>query len=279
MDRRQFLVVSGLGITGLAGCITQPRGGRTSTIHADREIEVEFSGLQLGVVQFLEDFYKVVSDPNSQYLFIEVTVTSGSTPTLSEFSFHFDDQVYSPIEEMMVPVHRGEESAREYPDKPGRVVERNEFTGSGVILFQLPETGDASNAVLTWPGGEWEPDEELRKRIAEPLPHLYTTQWHVSAPVSRDNPPEFRFKVRNMGNLPGQYFAGIWGQGNVHGSITLVSRRIEPDETEVWNVPGGPDFIHRESDIHESEGEEFNMEYMLEGPFGRRIQSVPVQYE
>lgn len=279
MDRRQFLALSGLGITGLAGCITQQKGGETSTTHADREVEVEFSGLQLGVVEFREDYFKVVSDPNSQYLFLDVAVTSGSNPTLSEFSFHFNDEKYSPIREMTVPVHRGEESTREYPDQLGRVVETSEFTGSGAILFQLPETGDASDAVLAWPGGEWKPGEELRRRIAEPLPHLYTTQWHVSAPVSRDNPPVFRFKVRNMGNVPGNFFGGIWGDGGLHGPVTLVSRRVEPGETEVWKVPGGPDLIPQASHMNESEKEEFNMEYMLEGPFGTRTQSVPVQYE
>ncbi|WP_148561331.1 hypothetical protein [Halanaeroarchaeum sulfurireducens] len=291
MDRRQFLALSGLGISGLAGCSSPQENQQASkndsesgsttetTTFADREVRVEFSGLQTGVVQFIEDFYDVVSDPNSQYLFLDVTVTSGSTPTLSEFTFHFDDEEYSPVTDLTVPVHRGEESDREYPDKPGRTVVRSEFTGGGLLLFQLPETGDASDAVLTWPIGEWKPDGELRRRIAEPLPLLYTTRWQAYIPVSRDNPPVFRFTVENKGNLPGQYFAGIWGEGSVHGPITLVSRRIEPDETEVWKVPGGPEFIYRESEMNESENEEFTMEYMLEGPYGSRSKSVPVQYE
>lgn len=109
----------------------------------DTSLTVEFSALQAGFVELNVDAYEVVSDPTSQYLFLNVSVDSGTSPSLSDFRFRFDGDRYPPITPTDEPVvHRRDDEGDSYD------------SGSGWVLFEVPETGDASHAGLVWPGGE-----------------------------------------------------------------------------------------------------------------------------
>lgn len=288
MDRRRFLALSGLGISGLAGCTspqesqqTSEHGGEngstttdaTTTTFADRELEVEFSGLQTGVIELFEDAYEITSTSGYQYLFLDVTVTSGSPPSVTDFTFHFDGEAYTLRTEWDFPhpIHRGEESSRDYPDQTGEMPYRRD--NDGWILFQLPERGDANDAVLSWPGGEWRPDEAVRARLANPIPSLTIEEWTVPETVSPDTNPEFEFTVRNEGTHPGHFWGAIDGDGSTTDRlVTLVSERILPGESESWIVTG------RTSQMGSEEYPQEEVTYTLLWPGENRSRSPAVIY-
>ncbi|APE95113.1 hypothetical protein [Halodesulfurarchaeum formicicum] len=244
MDRRQFLSLCGLGMTGVAGCIGMG-GDRQPTTEGDTtspepELRIEFSGLQAGVVGLVEDAYEIASKPDSQYLFLDVHVDSGTIPSITDFQFHFAGDMYSPKTEWNhPPLHRGEGSGRGYPDTTGKERYWDDGSTDGWIAFQVPETGDASGAVLSWPSGEWSPAETIRSRLANPIPEFTVEEWAVPETVSPDTDPKFELTVRNEGSHPGHFWGAIDGDGaTTDRLVTLVSRRIPPGESRSWAVRG-----------------------------------------
>lgn len=297
MDRRGFLSCCGVSFAGLAGC-TAPRDSRPTTetdsdarnftesetqttTLPDSDIRVEYSGLQAGVVTLFVDAYELVSDPGFQYLFLDVAVMSGRPPPPEAFGFRFDDEEYSPKTEWNhLPLHRGEKSSRDYPDGTGEGRYTGEDDGSGWIVFQLPETGDASDARLTWPGGEWRPDEDVRTRIGAPLPRLGIEAWTVPETVSPDTNPVFEFTVANEGNRPGHFVGAINGRGvSTNRVVTLVSHRIPAAATESWQVTGGTGQIPPEDFLNESSKNEVTIPYTLLWPGENISRTTRVTYE
>lgn len=226
MHRRQVLALGGAGLTALAGCTA----GRTDRAVPDTELSVELDALQPAAVELNVDYYRIASEPDTQYLFLDVAATSGPAPSLPDLAFRFDGEDHAPDDPAGEPVYRGY-SVDYYGG--------GEEDGSGLVLFELPETGDASDAALVWPGGEWRPDERLRARLAAPSPVVVLEAWSVPETVPLDSSPTFEFRVRNEGDLAGRFVGGIngvwWG---LHRPVTPVSRRIPPGETSSWTVAG-----------------------------------------
>jgi len=143
MRRRQFLALTGVGITGTAGCIsgterettdspttapaeTDPQTTAPSktepptTSEPEYDADIAFSGLQSGVVEFQVDAYELTSDPDSQYLFLDVTATSEPRAAVDDFEFRFDGETHPPKTDWgHVPLHRSEEWAGNYPEQTG----------------------------------------------------------------------------------------------------------------------------------------------------------------
>ncbi len=213
----------------------------TTTTQPATELRIEFSGLQTGVVELFEDAYEITAESGTQYLFVDVTVISGPRPAITDFTFHFDSDVYTPQTAWdRSPLHRGAESSRDYPDTTGDERYRSDTDIDGWIVFQLPERGDVSEARLSWPGGEWIPDESVRTRLANPLPSFNVEEWSVPETVSPDTNPDFGLTVRNDGSQPGHFWGAIDGLGfSTNRVVTLVSQRIPPGESESWVVAGG----------------------------------------
>ena len=247
MQRRKFLMLGAtVGLSSLTGCAESATQQTTTTDPAttsapDSELGIEFSGLQTGFVELLEDAYEITAKPDTQYLFLDVTVTSGPRPPISEFTFSFYGETYTPTTEWEhPPLHRGEESSRTYPDTTGQERYQSDGETDGWIAFQLPEAGDASEATLSWPGGEWTPDESVRTRLANPVPTFTIEEWSVPETVSPDTDPEFGFTVRNEGSHGGHFWGAIDGDGfTTDRLVTLVSQRIPPGESKSWVVTGG----------------------------------------
>jgi hypothetical protein len=106
MDRRRFLALSGLCLTGVAGCTAENDQQRTTavpTTSPEYDLDIEFSGLQSGVVELFEDAYELSSNPSSQYLFLNVSVTSGLRPAVEDIIFRFDGEAYPPKTEWDYP--------------------------------------------------------------------------------------------------------------------------------------------------------------------------------
>lgn len=279
MHRRQFLLSCGGGIAGLAGCLSEQRddgtvattdGSPTQTTTAlDTSRTVEFSALQAGFIELNVDAYEMVSDPMSQYLFLNVSLNSDTAPSLSDFRFRFDGDEHPPILPTEDPwVHRQDDEGDSYN------------SGSGWVLFELPETGDASDAALVWPGGEWQPNENLRARLGREVPSLSLTEWVVPETVPLDSLSTFEFTVHNESDYAGRFIGAINADGWMpHRPITIVSRRVPPNESESWEVSGEEITLVEES-LSESVGDgEPDITYELVRTGGKRDRQVSVVAE
>jgi len=142
----------------------------------------------------------------------------------------------------------------------------------------LPERGDASEAALTWSGGEWTPDESVRARLADPLPELSVDTWTVPETLSPDANPEFEITVRNEGSHPGQFWGAINGNAFTTDSmVTLLSRELPPGGTETWQVTGRSLDVLPEDEV--DEGREVSIGYTLLWEGENRSASTSVTYE
>lgn len=287
MHRRQFLLTYGAGMAGLAGCLSEQRADGTGTTTdgsptsmatavdtsptptataVDTSLTVEFSALQAGFVELNVDVYEMVSDPTSQYLFLNVSVNSGTAPSLSDFRFRFDGDEHPPITPTEDPwVHRQDDEGDSYD------------AGSEWMLFELPETGDASDAALVWPGGEWQPDEPLRARLGVELPSLSLTEWVVPETVPLDGHSTFEFTAHNESDHAGRFIGAINADGWMpHRPVAIVSRRVPPNGSESWTV-GGEEITLVEEALSESVGDgEPDITYELVWTGGDRDRQVGV---
>lgn len=291
MRRRAVLALCGGGLGSLAGCASRRRDGRQSTASpnggpstdagttpstptpAETELTVELDALQPALVVLNVDYLDLYSNPSSQYLSLRLSVPDGRAPALSDVSFGFDGASHDPLgREEMPRVYRGvdSESAPRY--------EADE--GSGWVLFELPATGDASDAALVWPGGEWHPDEQLRTRLARPFPPLSVEQWQAEPTVVPNGRTTFRVVARNAGDVLGRFVGGINAEGwYPHRPIASVSRRIPPGETATWEVPGEEIELVSEGMADRVGDGDADVHYEFVWPGGSRSESVRVVEE
>lgn len=245
MRRREVLALWGGGFVSLAGCLsgrstpgtdgsTSPDTDTTSPTATppDVELTVELDALQPVLVVLNVDYLDLRSTSSSQYLYLRISAPADPPPARSDLSFRFDGESHAPLgSEEMPRVYRrsSSESAPQY-EADG---------GSGWILFELPATGDASDAALVWPGGEWRPDEQLRRRLAASFPPLSVEQWQVEPTVALGGQTTFGVAVKNAGDVPGRFVGAVNAEGWLPPRpVAPVSRLIPPGETVTWEVPG-----------------------------------------
>lgn len=247
MNRRQLLTLCGAGLAGLAGCNSDQGNERTApadgddglTRHTDSatptattpdtELTVKLDAFQPALVVLSVDHLQMVR--SGLFLFLDISVTSGPAPSLSDFSFRFDGDDFAPTPPSEISLFR----ARVENGHHGG----GDVGGAGWVLFELPGTGDASDAALVWPGGEWRPDEQLRARLAARPPLLTLEEWNAPETVPVNGFPTFEFTVRNEGDHLGRFVAGInANEMGLHYPVRRVSRRIPPGESRSWEVLG-----------------------------------------
>lgn len=239
MHRREALALCGAGLASLAGC-SSGRGGERdaptgdasprSTTPPETELTVEFDALQPTLVELNTDYYQLVTADDRQYLVLSVDVVSGPAPERSALAFRFDGAEHATRTWERIPALQSDGSAGEqYPGE----------NGSGWVVFDLPETGDASDAALVWPGGEWRPDAHLRAQLAASLPSLSLTEWQAPETVPLDGTTEFELTVRNEDDRTGWFVGAVNAEGWYPGRpVARISRRIPAGETATWVVPG-----------------------------------------
>jgi hypothetical protein len=148
----------------------------------------------------------------------------------ADVGFQFDGQEYSSSDATTAT-----DLYRLYHDNERRY---DADSGSGWVLFELPETGDATDVALTWSGGRWEPDRTLRERLAESFP-LLSLEWTVPAEVTTNTEPTIEVSVTNETNRDGRFVSGLnrTGPSVAYAPIESISRRIPAQETVPWSVP------------------------------------------
>ncbi|AUV83282.1 hypothetical protein C2R22_17880 [Salinigranum rubrum] len=284
MHRRAVLALCGAGLSGLAGCSSEQRGGEpaddtsasptaasTATATAtppETELRVELDALQPALVELDVDYYRLVAEDDRQYLVLAVDAISGPPPSRSALVFRFDGTDHTPRTWERIPARQSDRSGSE---------QYSSENGAGWVAFDLPETGDASDAALVWPGGEWRPDDGLRRRLTAPLPSLSLVEWRGPETVPLDGTTTFELTVRNEGDETGRFVGAINGEGwYPHRPVTRLSRRVSPGETATWEVTG-EEIDLPEADWSERVGdEESDLQYELIWPGGNEWKSIRI---
>lgn len=208
MHRRRLLALCGSFLAG-AGCTSL--GGDTApetdtvTPIPDEDIEsatptdapTEFGTVEIasvavqpGVVGPDSPDSIGVFDDAGQYLVVTVDAEQPA-PSTDSFAFRFDGDTQTPTEFVNGLYRNGSWSVR-YAD------------GRGPLVFELAETGDASDARLSWPGGEWTPPQAVRERLEAPLPAFSAT---LDGPqtVTKGDEPRLTVTVTNEGERAGRF--------------------------------------------------------------------------
>jgi hypothetical protein len=165
MRRRTFLSLGAGVLLGTTGCVGESGTGEethvpsrvtATTAGQSSPVSAAVETLLQGFVQLNVDYTYVAGDVNRQYLALSVAPANGDTESMPEtFRLWFDGEWYDPG------------WVDNYRTLSGRYEE-----GRGLLLFDLPDAGDATDTRLNWPGGEWRVPESTRRRLSTPTPSL-----------------------------------------------------------------------------------------------------------
>lgn len=186
------------------------------------DVSASFGALQPAIVELVDDTVEVEASAG-QYLFVDISVDGGHPPKLDEFGFQMDGREYPAVDEY--GWNRYDYDGLGY---------RSE-AGAGWILFELPDGGDATNAKLTWDGGEWVPGRTVRTRLGTPFPELKLS---ASLPdsVPEGEAPIISATVTNDGESPTEFVAALERVGGFpqRAVLDVVYRRVSPGRSETW---------------------------------------------
>lgn len=252
MRRRHALALCGTALTTLAGC-----GGRQSdTATPGRTLSVQPDGLQPAVVQLFVDAYEFEARAGSQYLFL-----SGPDATGPERRFRFDGTDHEPGVDTSYDLVRA-------PSTFGPPTDASDWT-----VFELPETGEASDAALVAPDGEWRPGEPLRTRLAAPLPTLAVTGFTAPS-VLTGSRPTFTVTVRNPSDHVGRFLGILRPPDGSYRPGQLVARDVPAEGSTTLEATGEP-VATPTPGTGGSDGD--TLEYELAWPGGSTTTSLSVQ--
>lgn len=207
MDRRTLLSSSGAVLAGASGCLSTFADGSPSTAdrsptstasstNAPSAVSITLDALQPAVLYLADDAIYVRED-SGQYLFLAAETSDDRPPPRDDFSFHFAGETFAPFDDPPTEAYRLYDDHGYAPEE-----------GGGLLLFELPETGPAADARLSWPGGEWRPDSSLLGRLEAPDPS-FSLSATFPATVSVGEAPTVSLTVTNEGDLPGRFVAGL----------------------------------------------------------------------
>ncbi|MXR43084.1 hypothetical protein GRX01_17280 [Halobaculum sp. WSA2] len=283
MRRRHLLALCGATVGGLAGCtgdserpssngseISNTQTGtptQTPTEAVDSShLSVELDALQPAIVKLATADSLGIND-RGQFLFLELSVTTGEPPARSDLVFRFDGEEFGPSE-----ARGARDLYRLYDDKEHRY---DAETGNGWVLFNLPESRDTTDISLHWPGGEWQPDSTLQARLTAPEPTL-TVEWSVPETVSAGIEPEITFTITNNSDQQTRFVAGLnrTGGGIDYAPVAAISRPIPGEETVEWSLTDT--FEVRSPGDDETGDDEPDMTYRMLWPGEGREQQVRI---
>ncbi|WP_435176126.1 hypothetical protein [Halorussus sp. AFM4] len=265
MRRRTLLALTGSSVAGLTGCLGGTRTGGTTdsttdaatgttadstgttdrrttdetTVNADVSIAVD--ALQPGLVTRGTPDSIGVHPTDGQYLLLDVTAEGPAPPSADDFAFQLGETARMPVtmeQSRRIWRFHGEKNWRYDGD-----------SGEGLLLFELPESvesGEPDEAALAWPGGEWRPDDELRRRLVSPEPSLSVSADLPDEVVASEN-PTISVSVTNDSDVPGRFVAGLNRAGPMvaHTPVSRISMLVPAGETKTWklnddSLMGGP---------------------------------------
>ena len=252
MRRRTLLALTGSSVAGLAGCLGETRTGGTtdsttgpttdSTATTDRrtatettvnaDVSIAVDALQPGLVTRNSPDSIGVHPTDGQYLLLDVTAEGPAPPAAEDFAFQLGETRRAPV-----TMEQSWRIWRFYGEKNWRY---DADSGEGLLLFELPESADApgpAEAELAWPGGEWRPEDELRRRLVAPEPPLSVSADFPDEVAASEN-PTIGVSVTNDGDVPGRFVAGLNRAGPMvaHMPVSRISMLVPAGETGTWEL-------------------------------------------
>lgn len=247
MRRRTLLTACGTTLAGLAGCVstsapggsdeTTTQGTPTTTAGTtdpttesgdpSSSLSVSVISLQPAVVELATpDSLGVYGHGSNQYLFIEITVDSGEAPEKDAVAFRFDGEEFGPMETRGLWYHYNNMES-EYTADDGR----------GWLAFELPPAGEASDAAVVWPGGEWEPGPSLRQRLGAETPPM-SMEASIPETVTPNSNPVITLTVTNEGSVDERFVAAVnrTGGGVAYAPIEAIQPLIPAGETKTIDI-------------------------------------------
>ncbi|WP_193571711.1 hypothetical protein [Haloarcula sp. JP-L23] len=231
MRRRTLLALCGSLVAG-SGCLdltpdsvpadetVTPVPERTteSGTHDDQIPTVDLASVvvQPGVVApNSPDSIGVFADAG-QYLLVDVAV-DGPLPDRSAFAVRFDGSTYTPMA-FTSGLYRNGEWGAGYGDG-----------SDGVLVFELPETGDASDARLTWDHGAVPFPTSVTASLEAPLPS-FSVALDGPTSVAADDDPTVRVRVTNEGDRPGRYALALnrTGPRVAYAPVARIVGELDP---------------------------------------------------
>ena len=232
MRRRHLLALCGAGLAGLAGCASDQPTADTATT-PDRaspagSLAASVLALQPAVVTLATpDSLGVSGEPDTQYLFLSVSVTAEDPPARPALTVRFDGDKYGPLE-----TEEPREFWRRYHDERSRY---DADSGEGWVCFPLPATGAPEGAGLTWSGNVWSPPPDVRARLAAESPPL-SVSWSVPDSVEAGSAPAVEVSVTNEGERAGRFVGALNRSGPrvAYAPAASESRLVPAGGTETW---------------------------------------------
>ena len=239
MYRRRVLTLCGLAITG-AGCQGETANTETVTPVPSPAVSETDTGSPPGVTVtdavvtpgvVIPHTDSISVDPTAGQFLVLTTTVEGSGVDRGAFSLRFDGSTYSP-ETFRNGLYRDGEWGRQFTE------------AGGPLVFDLPETGSASDARLSWPGGEWTPPEAVQNRLEAPLPSFDVT---LDGPerVTEPGMPTLEITVTNTGDTAGRYVLALnrTGPRVAYTPVDRFDGELAPGETESITREGKSPYV------------------------------------
>ncbi|MEE6210237.1 hypothetical protein U3A55_08725 [Salarchaeum sp. III] len=249
MHRRRVLAAAGtLAATAAAGCLTgspasdttdretpDPPKTETTTDTPAVPLSVSLDRYQPGVVAMTSP--DSIGDRGALFLDID----GDDAPARTDFRFRFDGSSYVPVDPDDVRLWRAYGNREDAYGVDGR---------DGWLLFDLPDSGAAADARLSWPGGEWTPTRSLRERLAAGFD--FSVDYDFPETVEHGERPTVSLAVTNDADAPARYLAALNRAGPrvAHAPIETISFVLDPGETRTWTYE---DDYFESDDVDESE--------------------------
>ncbi|WP_330632707.1 hypothetical protein [Halocatena halophila] len=221
MRRRTLLSACGLALSGLAGCSSNTGEEETTPTETpeptvvvnetpSRPGPVTFLSLQPKLVRVNRYAAELTRGEKSQYLYLDLDFTDEKPPAREDFTVEFSGRTIYPmarVNTMSILNNYGPEYTR--------------HRGTGWLLFELPATGDATDARLRWSDDEWIPTERIRTRLAEQHPR-FSANISMETKISPGSVPSITVEMTNEGSIAGRFLGTLNRGGPKQGGATRL---------------------------------------------------------
>lgn len=197
--RRRHLLASGIALLA-AGCTSRnslpnTAAGKDSatppTSTKPTSIAIKEQLVQPGLVTMNGPDSITVRDDGGQFLLVRVETTDGPLLEQSAFRLNVDGEQHQSASDQY-DLYKGD------PYESGYTAE----SGTGWLVFPLPEQVAAETAALTWPDGEIALSSQVRTRLETPTPTFDVT-FDAPKTVAEGESPTLSISVRNESDVAG----------------------------------------------------------------------------
>jgi hypothetical protein len=255
--RRRFLGTAAAALAGVGGCLGGPGEGDDPAENTPESVDLSLSTVQRGVVKFTYPDAISVVETDRRFVAVTAAVATDDPPSHREFALRFDGEEYG----VRVPDRRGQHY------RLGPLY--TDWSPGGQLLFALPPTGNADDAAVVTPEGEWPLPAAARNRM-ETAPSFAVTVESVGS----EGAPGFAIEATNEGDRPQRFLAAVNQTGPMYAPVDAPTTVIDGGATATLKatVSTGPAAVLTTA----SDGEERTGRVSFDWVGGSAERSVPL---